>query len=67
MQPMGRLSVRSKCLYFFLLSFGAVWGEDLFSFFLCGGRGRVRFFLKCRLSTGKVDNHFSTCIDKGEG
>jgi len=32
MQPMGRLSVHSKCLIFFLLSFG-VGGEDFFSFF----------------------------------
>jgi len=54
MQPMGRLSMHSKCLGFFLLSFGAV-------------GGRVRFFLKCPLSTQKVVNHFFTCIDKGEG
>jgi hypothetical protein len=67
MEPMGRLSMHSKCLYLFLLSFEAVWGRIFFHFFVCVGRRRVRFFFKCPLCTLKVDNHFSTCIVKGEG
>ncbi len=36
MQPMGRLSMHSKCLDFFSFKFWVGWGrEDFFSFFLC--------------------------------
>jgi len=38
MQPMGRLSMHSKCLDFFLLNFGwgrqGGWGKDFFLFLL---------------------------------
>jgi len=39
MQPMGRLSMHSKCLDFFLLSFGA----GIFSFFLCSQHVSFKF------------------------
>jgi hypothetical protein len=38
MQPMGRLSMHSKCLVFFLLSFGWVVG------WVSGGGGAEEFF-----------------------
>ncbi len=45
MQPMGRLSLHSKCLDFiFLLGFGLV-GEDYFSFSLCSQHVPFKFLM----------------------
>ncbi len=62
MQPIGSLCMHSQCLDFFLLSFE--WGGEggFFSFFLCGGRRKVRIFLgsarKINCVTCKVIVHY---------
>jgi hypothetical protein len=63
----GKAQHALKVPWCFTFKIWGGWGEDFFSFLLCWGRWRVRIFLKCPLSTGKVDNHFSTCKDTGGG